>query len=84
VQEEAVSALRAGTPVLFSDPAQLVVLLEVMLPKQCQKLVSKTEESFLAMLLEYLAKPPVVWRVLKVKSRLLNSICCQVLARVGE
>ena len=69
VQEEAVSALRAGTPVLFSDPAQLAVLLEVMLPKQSQKAASsrtKTEENFLAMLLEYLAKPPVVWRVLQL------------------
>jgi hypothetical protein len=42
----AVSALRAGTPVLFNDPRQLVVLLEVMLPKQYMKLSSKTEVTY--------------------------------------
>ena len=32
VQEEAVATLRAATPVLFSDPGQLLVLLEALLP----------------------------------------------------
>lgn len=36
-QEGAVSALRAGTPVLFNDPAQLVGLLDVMLQKQSER-----------------------------------------------
>ena len=51
---------------LFNDPTELVGLLDVMLPKQCAKKASATEEHFLVMLLSYLAKPPVVWRVLQL------------------
>lgn len=63
-QEGAVSALRAGTPVLFNDAAQLVGLLDVMLQKHSDRVASPSEEQFMAMLLSYLAKPPVIWRVL--------------------
>ncbi|EKX51084.1 hypothetical protein GUITHDRAFT_103005 [Guillardia theta CCMP2712] len=66
IQEEAVAALRAGTPVLFSDPVELVGLLEIMLPKHCEEKASQTEEQFLVMLLSYIAKPPVIWRVLQL------------------
>lgn len=63
-QEEAVAALRAGTPVLFNDPAELVGLLDVMLQKRSEHVASPSEVQFMAMLLSYLAKPPVIWRVL--------------------
>eukprot|EP00961_Rhodomonas_salina_P283735 3834675-Rhodomonas_salina.1 len=56
VQEEAVAALRAGTPVLFSDPSEIVGLLDVMLRKQSEQRASETEEQFMVMLLSYVAK----------------------------
>jgi hypothetical protein len=67
-QEEAVCALRAGTPVLFNDPAELVGLLDVMLQKRSDHIVSPSEMQFMAMLLSYLAKPPVIWRVLMLST----------------
>jgi hypothetical protein len=67
-QEEAVCALRAGTPVLFNDPAELVGLLDVMLQKRSDHVASPSEVQFMAMLLSYLAKPPVIWRVLMLSS----------------
>ena len=71
VQEEAVATLRAATPVLFSDPGQLLVLLEALLPTAAARRLapeSTAERGFKAMLLEYLAKPPVLWRVMKHKT----------------